>query len=613
VDDEEDEDIDAIIFRNLWKNYRMLPPTSVAKSRWDIVMFIFVFYNSIYIPLELAFEDVIEKHVAHCVIDYLIDIMFVIDMVINFRTTYFNAEQELVLDKKTIALRYIRTWFPIDLVAVIPFELFFLMFGASGSVCGGDGGGGAGNVAGIFKILRLLRLGRVMKVLDKLSGANIVRFIYYLVAFLLVAHLLACLWWVVGKTKWDEEERDTPPYDLCGEEACSWLRRVPQDSTELHPYKSPFAQQYWSSMYWSLTMLMKTPWTGPDTIPEKIVGVIAVLLGSVLLAALLTFVQGLWASVGQGSAKKRDRTATVLNFAKRHSVPAELQSRLLKYLNQHWAYTAGMDRNNILAQLPSQLRAMAVQQIYKDTLLHTPIFEAVSGECCKLCMLALQPQICISRDLLIIKGQLVDKLYFLMRGSLQVTTEAPSGVDDKSSTKPTGEPSGSMRKSTRSQKNMRMIERPGAFIGFIDPDSSVPGKYPVFVQATADTQLMALSRADLSNILSCFPGDDKNELLRVLATDHRGLLETLKVTVEEGTPLYAYDKMIEEKAAAEQLRAAGYASLKGRVGAVESQLASALKDLEEIGAKMDLIPEIAEMIEATSVPPAPLASAPVAA
>ena len=36
--DEDDSNVDAVIARNLWKNHRILPPTSRFKSNWDLMM-----------------------------------------------------------------------------------------------------------------------------------------------------------------------------------------------------------------------------------------------------------------------------------------------------------------------------------------------------------------------------------------------------------------------------------------------------------------------------------------------------------------------------------------------------------------------------------------------
>lgn len=51
--------------------------------------------------------------------------MFMVDIVINFRTTYVNQQDEVVSHPGKIALHYLRGWFIIDMVAAIPFDLLF--------------------------------------------------------------------------------------------------------------------------------------------------------------------------------------------------------------------------------------------------------------------------------------------------------------------------------------------------------------------------------------------------------------------------------------------------------------------------------------------------------
>lgn len=57
------------------------------------------------------------------VIDLIVDIMFVIDIFINFRTTYVNKNDQIVSHAGKIALHYFKGWFLIDVVAAIPFDL----------------------------------------------------------------------------------------------------------------------------------------------------------------------------------------------------------------------------------------------------------------------------------------------------------------------------------------------------------------------------------------------------------------------------------------------------------------------------------------------------------
>ncbi len=64
------------------------------------------------------------------IIDLLLDIMFIADILINFRTTYI-CDGEIISDPRKIARNYARGWFVIDAVAAIPFDLIFSGLGTS--------------------------------------------------------------------------------------------------------------------------------------------------------------------------------------------------------------------------------------------------------------------------------------------------------------------------------------------------------------------------------------------------------------------------------------------------------------------------------------------------
>lgn len=60
------------------------------------------------------------------IIDLVVDIMFIIDILINFRTTYVNKNDQVVSHPGKIALHYFKGWFLIDVVAAIPFDLMLI-------------------------------------------------------------------------------------------------------------------------------------------------------------------------------------------------------------------------------------------------------------------------------------------------------------------------------------------------------------------------------------------------------------------------------------------------------------------------------------------------------
>lgn len=56
----------------------------------------------------------------------IVDVTFVIDILINFRTTFVNGQDEVVSHPGRIAVHYLSGWFLIDLVAAIPFDLLLV-------------------------------------------------------------------------------------------------------------------------------------------------------------------------------------------------------------------------------------------------------------------------------------------------------------------------------------------------------------------------------------------------------------------------------------------------------------------------------------------------------
>ena len=98
---------------------------------WDVFVVIISVYNSIQIPLELAFipaEDAI-NNVTVTVLNALSDFFFLIDIVLNFHTTVEDdLTGEELISKTEIATNYLKFQFWIDMVSTIPFEFIFMPF-----------------------------------------------------------------------------------------------------------------------------------------------------------------------------------------------------------------------------------------------------------------------------------------------------------------------------------------------------------------------------------------------------------------------------------------------------------------------------------------------------
>ncbi|XP_071590544.1 voltage-gated inwardly rectifying potassium channel KCNH2 isoform X2 [Heliangelus exortis] len=166
---------------------------SPFKAVWDWLILLLVIYTAIFTPYSAAFllNDQEEAQRHHCgyscsplnVVDLIVDIMFIIDILINFRTTYVNSNEEVVSHPAKIAIHYFKGWFLIDMVAAIPFDL--LIFGS--------GSEETTTLIGLLKTARLLRLVRVARKLDRYSEYGAAVLFLLMCTFALIAHWLACI------------------------------------------------------------------------------------------------------------------------------------------------------------------------------------------------------------------------------------------------------------------------------------------------------------------------------------------------------------------------------------------------------------------------------------
>lgn len=97
--------------------------------------------------------------VGDTVSGYLIDCIFLFDILLNFRTTYINLKNGLeVFDSKAIAKNYVTQWrFYTDILSIIPFELFY-----EAATKGKSSSSKTFKVFDLLKLIRLLRLGRII-------------------------------------------------------------------------------------------------------------------------------------------------------------------------------------------------------------------------------------------------------------------------------------------------------------------------------------------------------------------------------------------------------------------------------------------------------------------
>ncbi len=74
--------------------------------------------SSVTTPLGVVWWDT--GSTGWMVAESTIDLVFLADIVVSFCSAYYNGKEELVSDRRRIAVGYLKTWFVIDVVSIFP-------------------------------------------------------------------------------------------------------------------------------------------------------------------------------------------------------------------------------------------------------------------------------------------------------------------------------------------------------------------------------------------------------------------------------------------------------------------------------------------------------------
>lgn len=165
-------------------------------------------------PLYVSFVD--DDDETFDDINLIFNIGFGLDILLNFITAYYNSKGELVTSFSKIALKYLKCWFWIDLIAMysnsfniikifrIPFDEINLVIVESNT----------GRVNKLFKLLRFPRLYRMLRIFQlvkiitvfskgqKMSklvknlnlNINILKIFKVFVHIFFLNHVVGCIW-----------------------------------------------------------------------------------------------------------------------------------------------------------------------------------------------------------------------------------------------------------------------------------------------------------------------------------------------------------------------------------------------------------------------------------
>jgi len=367
---------------------------NIYKRYFDAALLIVTLFAALEVPMHLALKYPAPDWIR--VINLIYPIIFTADIIVTFFTS-ITIDGEEVTSKKTIAIKYLRSWFIIDLIAAVPFDRIYT-----------DGWlSEASNAARSLRLfspryiqillqVRFLRLHHILPFLEKtkkkeLFNPGIVRLFFTIFVVLIIAHWVSCGWLALGKID-DKLDHFT---------------------------------NYIKALYWCMTTITTIGYGDitPSTNPQIIYTMFVQLTGAGMYGYIIGNLASMLANSDLARTQFRAKMEKIQTFMAYRDVPGDLQDSIRTYYDYLWNNRRGFDESSVLEELPSSLKLQVALHLNREIIEKVPMFKGAPDDLIRQIVLNLKPMLYIPGDYIFRKGDMGDQMYFISRGKVEIVSE----------------------------------------------------------------------------------------------------------------------------------------------------------------------------------------------
>ena len=346
-----------------------IPKNILYRRTWQLIITICSIFLAIYIPLNIVMN--ISPGIYLSIFYWLITLIFTIDILINYLFPTFDVSQQINIKKAR--LRYLKSWFIVDLLAAIPFLFIFPVL-----------------ALGVFRLLKFVRVAQYMHHTRQraIRYGDYLLLGFFIFWLLLFAHWLTCGW--------------------------IYLRTFPVDADNV--------TKYITSLYWVIETLTTVGYgeTTPITNAQHIYAMIIMLTGVGVYGFIIGNVANLLSKRNPARNQFFNNLDQLKVFVNYRNIPISLQKKISDYYTYIWKKKLGFDESVFLSGLPQGLQNEVSIHLKREILEKIPLFKGVSDNFLRDVSLHMRPIVCVPGESVFNEGDIGNEMYFVIRGKLEV-------------------------------------------------------------------------------------------------------------------------------------------------------------------------------------------------
>ncbi|XP_073695562.1 cyclic nucleotide-gated cation channel alpha-3-like [Garra rufa] len=341
---------------------------------------------------------------------YSLDLVFILSIISRFYIGY-ETHGVVITDPRKVRKKYLRTWFLLDVLSVLPLETITIAFPQLRFM----------RYAYANRCLRLFRLFGILSMFSKEPDTNKINLTVFKVFSImaLCIQASACLWFhQVCEAVYAGHERYCPKTE-------NWLQLLPEFS--INTTEVTDMEFYATSLYWSTITLCSIGYGDihATNLEEATIASFVMVLGLLSFGISMSNLSSVISNMVAQRGRFYHRVEAILHYMRQMGLTEEIQEWVHQHYHNLWFHQRGRDIAGLMDDLPFVLLSDVESCCYKTVIESAKLFRKTEDGFKRALVLKLKTCTYSPGQVLVNTGEIRQNMYYIKQGLVQVLGNNP--------------------------------------------------------------------------------------------------------------------------------------------------------------------------------------------
>ena len=369
---------------------------------WDLILFIMIIYTILITPIHLSFN---QNSIYLNWIEIAFELFFILDFLMNFITSYKDAEEFMVTQIKEISMNYLKSWFTFDLLYIFPLDFFSFFFSSDIILISSM------DYRLNFTLLKWMKILRIAKIFKKQTTGRFVnkiefnesntlnRVIKFGCIFFMLSHISSCFFVYIGYSSISN---------------INWICYAELSNSNKFDV-------YIASLYYVLVTIYSVGYgeITPQNYLEILCIIFLLIFGSMIYSYGISSISTMFSERSKKFMEFKRKKVILKSIQDEFNIQPSL-FKSIKLVLKHDYKKNDYERYEFLSSLPPNIKNDLSFVMYKKIIHKHKYFENQSQDFILYVLPLLKFQMIYKGDVLISVGEIIEETYLILKGIISL-------------------------------------------------------------------------------------------------------------------------------------------------------------------------------------------------